>query len=97
MSWKLTKKLKETHLAPLANTFSRSSSQSALTPDAPPKSSSATSTPGTQTPLSQSTTSSSSNGADAQGIAASETLLSPPVAPARPGILILTLQEGRGF
>ncbi|KAK0357482.1 Serine/threonine-protein kinase [Friedmanniomyces endolithicus] len=97
MSWKLTKKLKETHLAPLANTFSRSSSQTALTPDVPAKSSSATSTSGTPTPLSQSTTAPSSNGADAQGIAASEILLSPPVAPARPGILILTLQEGRGF
>ncbi|KAK0943643.1 Serine/threonine-protein kinase [Friedmanniomyces endolithicus] len=97
MSWKLTKKLKETHLAPLANTFSRSSSQSALTSDVPTKQSSATSTSGTPTPLSQSTTAPSSNGADAQGIAASEILLSPPVAPARPGILILTLQEGRGF
>ncbi|KAK0333794.1 Serine/threonine-protein kinase [Friedmanniomyces endolithicus] len=97
MSWKLTKKLKETHLAPLANTFSRSSSQSALTPDVPAKSSSATSASGTSTPLSQSTPAPSSNGADAQGIAASEILLSPPVAPARPGILILTLQEGRGF
>ncbi|KAK3112721.1 Serine/threonine-protein kinase [Teratosphaeriaceae sp. CCFEE 6253] len=97
MSWKLTKKLKDTHLAPLANTFSRSSSQSTITPDVPPKSATATSTPGTSAPLSQSTTAPSSNGSDAQGINASETMTSPPVAPARPGILILTLQEGRGF
>lgn len=33
MSWKLTKKLKETHLAPLANTFSRSTSTSTITPE----------------------------------------------------------------
>jgi serum/glucocorticoid-regulated kinase 2 len=33
MSWKLTKKLKETHLAPLANTFSRSSSTSTIVDD----------------------------------------------------------------
>ncbi|KAK4169949.1 Phosphoglucose isomerase-domain-containing protein [Cladorrhinum sp. PSN259] len=31
MSWKLTKKLKETHLGPLANTFSRSPSTSTIT------------------------------------------------------------------
>ncbi|TKA31279.1 hypothetical protein B0A50_02124 [Salinomyces thailandicus] len=95
MSWKLTKKLKETHLAPLANTFSRSSSQSTIPPDAPAKST--TTTPGTQTPVSQVSTAPSSNGADAQNIAASESMLSPPPAPARPGILILTLHEGRGY
>ena len=33
MSWKLTKKLKDTHLAPLANTFSRSSSTSTIVND----------------------------------------------------------------
>ncbi|KAK6416832.1 Serine/threonine-protein kinase [Elasticomyces elasticus] len=96
MSWKLTKKLKETHLAPLANTFSRSSSQSTIVPEAAAKTTSASAS-GTSTPLSQSTTATSSNGSDVQGIAASETMLSPPAAPARPGILILTLQEGRGF
>ncbi|KAK5686489.1 Serine/threonine-protein kinase [Elasticomyces elasticus] len=96
MSWKLTKKLKETHLAPLANTFSRSSSQSTIVPEAASKTTSASAS-GTSTPLSQSTTATSSNGSDVQGIAASETMLSPPAAPARPGILILTLQEGRGF
>ncbi|KAI4122822.1 MAG: hypothetical protein LQ347_006378 [Umbilicaria vellea] len=31
------------------------------------------------------------------GIAASEALVSPPPAPAKPGILIVTLHEGRGF
>ncbi|KAK5166856.1 Serine/threonine-protein kinase [Saxophila tyrrhenica] len=92
MSWKLTKKLKETHLAPLANTFSRSSSQSTITPEADHKSPPPS---GAQTPSSQTTT--TSNGSDAQGIAASESMVSPPVAPARSGILILTLHEGRSF
>ncbi|WPG99412.1 Hypothetical protein R9X50_00222600 [Acrodontium crateriforme] len=96
MSWKLTKKLKDTHLAPLANTFSRSSSQSTIVGDGGAKTPTASSTPGTQTPTG-STTTASSNGSDAQGIAASETMISPPVAPARPGILILTLHEGKGF
>ncbi|KAK3702286.1 Serine/threonine-protein kinase [Vermiconidia calcicola] len=94
MSWKLTKKLKETHLAPLANTFSRSSSQSTIVPES--DSSKSPSVSGTQTPTAQPPTA-SSNGSDPQSIAASETLLSPPVAPARPGILILTLHEGRGL
>jgi serum/glucocorticoid-regulated kinase 2 len=83
--------LKETHLAPLANTFSRSSSQSTITE----KPNSTASTPGTQTPTS--TAPSTASNGDAQGIAASEAMVSPPVAPARPGILILTLHEGRGF
>nr|POE82435.1 serine/threonine-protein kinase gad8 [Quercus suber] len=89
--------LKETHLAPLANTFSRSSSQSTIT-DAPTKSPSSTSAP--SLPSSTSSVSDSvpsKDGADAQNIAASETLISPPVAPARPGVLILTMHEGRGF
>ncbi|KAF2864473.1 Pkinase-domain-containing protein [Piedraia hortae CBS 480.64] len=102
MSWKLTKKLKETHLAPLANTFSRSSSQSTIT-DAPAKSpstptpSGAATPPAAPVPNPSTTTTSSSNGADAQNIAASEALVSPPVAPTKPGILVLTLHEGRGF
>ncbi|KAK4554554.1 Serine/threonine-protein kinase [Recurvomyces mirabilis] len=100
MSWKLTKKLKETHLAPLANTFSRSSSQSTITTDSTAKPSSTTSTAGTATPpvAQPANAPPSSNGAaDSNGITASETMMSPPVASARPGILILTLQEGRGF
>ncbi|KAF2217932.1 hypothetical protein CERZMDRAFT_64019 [Cercospora zeae-maydis SCOH1-5] len=98
MSWKLTKKLKDTHLgAPFANTFSRSSSQSTIV-DPPQKSPSATATPGTQTPTAPSSTATPSNGAaDPQGIAASEQMATAPAAPAKPGILILTLHEGRGF
>ncbi|KAJ5790774.1 uncharacterized protein N7518_007785 [Penicillium psychrosexuale] len=86
MSWKLTKKLKETHLAPLTSSFGRSSSTStikgdsngdeALTP--------VVSNPPSATPLTN-------------GIAASESLVSPPVAPVNPGILIVTLHEGRNF
>ncbi|KAF7198382.1 Serine/threonine-protein kinase gad8 [Pseudocercospora fuligena] len=95
MSWKLTKKLKETHLgAPFSNTFSRSSSQSTIV-DQPQKSPSATATPGTSTPLSQTTT--ASNGSDPQGIQASEQMATAIAAPAKPGILILTLHEGKGL
>ncbi|KAF2156743.1 serine/threonine-protein kinase YPK2/YKR2 [Myriangium duriaei CBS 260.36] len=83
MSWKLTKKLKETHLAPLANTFSRSSSTSTITNE-PVKPTS---------PLASST----SIASDPNGIAASEANASPPAAPLKPGILILTLHEGKGF
>jgi len=97
MSWKLTKKLKETHLAPLANTFSRSSSQSTITTDAPAKSPSGSTTPSIQAPTSNLQHSTSSNGSDVQNIAASEALISPPAPEVRPGILILTLHEGRGF
>ncbi|KAG5295591.1 serine/threonine protein kinase [Histoplasma capsulatum G186AR] len=83
MSWKLTKKLKETHLAPLANSFGRSSSTSTIKPDAAPAEDNA------QTPVALSPS--------LNGIAASEALVSPPVAPAKPGILIITLHEGKGF
>ncbi|OXV10798.1 hypothetical protein Egran_01440 [Elaphomyces granulatus] len=85
MSWKLTKKLKETHLAPLTQSFGRSSSTSTIkgvesieeTPTA------------TQRPHLVLNNSS--------GIADSEALVSPPVAPVKPGILIVTLHDGRGF
>lgn len=89
MSWKLTKKLKETHLG-----FSRSSSQSTITPEAPQKS------PASETPSGPSIAPSSTNGSstsDPQGIAASEQMATATAAPAKPGILILTLHEGRGF
>ncbi|KAI9821189.1 MAG: hypothetical protein M1827_003923 [Pycnora praestabilis] len=77
MSWKLTKKLKETHLAPLANSFSRTSSASTITPTSEPvKDTSSTSSIGT---------------------AASEANASPPPPPLKPGILIVTLIEGKGF
>ncbi|KAF2684356.1 kinase-like protein [Lentithecium fluviatile CBS 122367] len=85
MSWKLTKKLKETHLAPLANTFSRSSSTSTIVGDQPSKSSSVSSS------------STLVDAKDPNGIAASEANAATPAAPLRPGILIVTLHEGKGF
>ncbi|MCJ1235211.1 hypothetical protein MMC14_003178 [Varicellaria rhodocarpa] len=48
--------------------------------------------PETPEPLEENPSVSSSN-----GIAASEALVSPPAAPAKPGILIVTLHEGKGF
>ncbi|KAJ5232907.1 serine/threonine protein kinase (YPK1) [Penicillium chermesinum] len=71
MSWKLTKKLKETHLAPLTQGFGRSSSTSTIKGD--------------------------SNGGGDETPPASESLVSPPVNPVKPGILIVTLHEGRDF
>ncbi|KAF2763203.1 serine/threonine-protein kinase YPK2/YKR2 [Pseudovirgaria hyperparasitica] len=87
MSWKLpsvTKKLKETHLAPLANTFSRSSSTSTIVDEKNAKSSDG-STPKTSTEK------------DANGIAASEAIATPAPAPLKPGILIVTMHEGKSF
>lgn len=83
MSWKLTKKLKETHLGPLSN-FSRSPSQSTITDKdeksgAPPTSSSTPAPPD-------------------NAIAASEAMAQQPVIKApNPGILVITLHEGQGF
>ncbi|KAF2489292.1 serine/threonine protein kinase-like protein [Lophium mytilinum] len=85
MSWKLTKKLKETHLAPLANTFSRSSSTSTIVADSTPKPSSTASSATLVDPK------------DPNGIAASEAIAAPPPQPLKPGILIVTLYEGKGF
>ncbi|EFQ99935.1 AGC/AKT protein kinase [Nannizzia gypsea CBS 118893] len=84
MSWKLTKKLKETHLAPLANTFSRSSTASSPKPEA----SAEDGAPLSKTPTASSSTSS---------IAASEATANPPTESLKPGILIVTLHEGKGF
>lgn len=87
MSWKLTKKLKETHLAPLANTFSRSSSAS-------------TSTIGDQAKTPTTATNAAASPLDAKdsnGIAASDATVAPPAPPLRPGILIVTLHEGQKF
>ncbi|KAM3065479.1 Serine/threonine-protein kinase [Clarireedia jacksonii] len=83
MSWKLTKKLKETHLGPLASTFSRTPSSQSITPDSSKdeKSSIASSTP----PQND------------NGIAASEAIATQPQSAPRPGILIVTLHEGSGF
>ncbi|KAK4663524.1 Serine/threonine-protein kinase [Podospora pseudopauciseta] len=83
MSWKLTKKLKETHLGPLTSTFSRSPSTSTIT-DKDSKSQGDIS--GAVTPTNENT------------IAASEALTQAPVvAPPKPGILVVTLHEGQGF
>ncbi|KAJ5320101.1 hypothetical protein PENANT_c025G04412 [Penicillium antarcticum] len=88
MSWKLTKKLKETHLAPLTN-FGRSSSTSTIKGDSNGDEA--------QTPVASNPPSISSGAPSTNGISASESLVSPPVAPVNPGILIVTLHEGRNF
>ncbi|RDW91007.1 protein kinase-like protein [Coleophoma crateriformis] len=83
MSWRLTKKLKETHLGPLASTFSRSPSTNTLTGDsAKDEKSSAASAP---------------SPANDNGIAASEAIATQPPAEPRPGILIVTLHEAQGL
>jgi serum/glucocorticoid-regulated kinase 2 len=84
MSWKLTKKLKETHLAPLASSFGRSSSTSTIKGE-----------PSEETPVPSQRPSIASQVSN--GIADSEALVSPPVALVKPGILIVTLHEGKGF
>ncbi|KAI1265677.1 Pkinase-domain-containing protein [Xylariaceae sp. FL1019] len=82
MSWKLTKKLKETHLGPLTSTFSRNPSTSTIT-DKDEKAS----LPTSATPIHSDNT-----------IAASEALVQEPViVPPKPGILVVTLHEGQNF
>ncbi|RYP40359.1 hypothetical protein DL767_001771 [Monosporascus sp. MG133] len=81
MSWKLTKKLKETHLGPLAG-FSRNPSTSTIT-DKDDKAPPATST--TPTP--------SDNAIAASEALVQEPVVKPP----KPGILVVTLHEGQGF
>ncbi|KAF2113423.1 kinase-like domain-containing protein [Lophiotrema nucula] len=86
MSWKLTKKLKETHLsAAVSNPFSRSSSTSTIVGDSTPK------------PSSVSSSATLVDSKDPNGIAASEANAAPPPPPLKPGILIVTLHEGKGF
>lgn len=85
MSWNITKKLKETHLGPLANTFSRSSSTSTITPD-----------PSKDEKLGLSGLSNSST-LNENSIAASEIMAAQPPAQPRPGILVVTLHEGAGL
>ncbi|MCJ1295360.1 hypothetical protein MMC34_006922 [Xylographa carneopallida] len=83
MSWNLTKKFKETHLGPLKNSLAgRSTSTSTIKAE----------TPEPTVTIDEKASIGSSN-----GIAASEALVSPPAAPAKPGILIVTLHEGKGF
>ncbi|KAI9865137.1 MAG: hypothetical protein M1813_002457 [Trichoglossum hirsutum] len=75
--------LKETHLAPLAGTFGRSSSTSTITPESQKEGSgngsSSLGSTGTTSPEVDSTTP------------------TPPAAPLKPGILIVTLHEGKGL
>ncbi|KAI5287865.1 hypothetical protein KEM54_005666 [Ascosphaera aggregata] len=97
MSWKLTKKLKETHLAPLANTFTRSSSTSTIkggenAATAASASSDDNGTAGANPSLSHATSSSSMNSNNA-----GDNVATPPPPPLKPGILIVTLHEGKGF
>ncbi|KAL3953997.1 hypothetical protein ACCO45_011953 [Purpureocillium lilacinum] len=83
MSWRITKKLKDTHLGPLS-AFSRSPSTSTIT-DKDEKAQQQT-TPGATTPTTES------------AIAASEAMVQAPVIkPPKPGILVVTLHEGQGF
>ncbi|KAL9102649.1 MAG: hypothetical protein Q9163_002235 [Psora crenata] len=84
MSWNLTKKFKETHLGPLKNSLGgRSTSTSTIKVDAPE-------------PLDE--RSSASSIISNNGIAASEAMISsPPQTPPKPGILIVTLHEGKDF
>ncbi|OTB00544.1 hypothetical protein M426DRAFT_26459 [Hypoxylon sp. CI-4A] len=82
MSWKLTKKLKDTHLGPLANTFSRNPSTSTITEK------------DEKSPIPTSATPTPSDNA----IAASEHMVQEPVVkPPKPGILVVTLHEGQNF
>ncbi|KAJ6032111.1 hypothetical protein N7540_002843 [Penicillium herquei] len=87
MSWKLTKKLKETHLAPLTQ-FGRSSSTSTIKEDS--------NGGGDETPVTPQAPS-VPQAPSTNGIVASESLVSPPVATVNPGILIVTLHEGKGL
>ncbi|CAI7595780.1 unnamed protein product [Penicillium bialowiezense] len=88
MSWKLTKKLKETHLSPLSSSFGRSSSTSTIKGENGDEAT---------TPVSSNPPSIASATPSTNGILASESLVSPPVATVNPGILIVTLHEGRDF
>ncbi|CAF9915766.1 MAG: hypothetical protein GOMPHAMPRED_000846 [Gomphillus americanus] len=88
MSWNLTKKFKETHLGPLKNSLAgRSTSTSTIKGNETEGASSATSSATTLVP--EKTT--------VDDIKASEALISPPSAPVKPGILIVTLNEGKGM
>ncbi|KAJ9143107.1 Non-specific serine/threonine protein kinase [Pleurostoma richardsiae] len=81
MSWKLTKKLKETHLGPLTSTFSRSPSTSTITDkDERPSVSGATTPTG------------DNNIASSEALSQAPVVKTP-----KPGILVVTLHEGQGF
>ena len=75
------KEFKETHLGPLKNSLSSRSTSTSTIKGS--DGSETASTVAAETP--------------SEDIAASEALVSPPPAPAKPGILIVTLHEGKGF
>ncbi|KFY50494.1 hypothetical protein V495_00210 [Pseudogymnoascus sp. VKM F-4514 (FW-929)] len=89
MSWSITKKLKESHLGPLANTLSRT-----LTTSSTPAIGTGASKDDERAgiPISPSASISTDH-----GIAASEAIAQQPQAEPRPGILVVTLHEGSGF
>ncbi|KAH7324756.1 serine/threonine-protein kinase gad8 [Stachybotrys elegans] len=81
MSWRLTKKLKETHLGPLS-AFSRSPSTSTITE----KDDKSLPNTGATTPTTESAIAASEAMTQA-----------PVIKPPKPGILVVTLHEGTGF
>ncbi|KAI9893246.1 MAG: hypothetical protein M1814_000374 [Vezdaea aestivalis] len=93
MSWKLTKKLKETHLNPIGNPFSRSASTSTVAAGAD-KDVAAGSDPSSTGASGATTPTPTLTG---NGIAASESLIQQPISPVKPGILVVTLHEAQGL
>lgn len=81
MSWKLTKKLKETHLGTLSP-FSRSASTSTITE----KEEKGQPSPGLEAPIPEN-----------DAVSATGMVQAPVVKPPKPGILVVTLHEGQGF
>lgn len=81
MSWKLTKKLKETHLGPLS-AFSRSPSTSTITDkEEKGRASTEATTPTTESAIA----------------ASEAMTQAPVIKPPKPGILVVTLHEGQSF
>ncbi|CAJ0552200.1 hypothetical protein HG530_008615 [Fusarium avenaceum] len=81
MSWKLTKKLKETHLGQSLSPFSRSPSTSTITDKEKEAQASGSVTPTTENAIA----------------ASEAMTQAPVVKPPKPGILVVTLHEGSGF
>jgi serum/glucocorticoid-regulated kinase 2 len=81
MSWKLTKKLKETHLGQSLSPFSRSPSTSTITDKEKEAQASGSVTPTTESAIA----------------ASEAMTQAPVVKPPKPGILVVTLHEGQGF
>ncbi|KAF4964995.1 hypothetical protein FSARC_7173 [Fusarium sarcochroum] len=81
MSWKLTKKLKETHLGQSLSPFSRSPSTSTITDKDKEGQASGAVTPTTENAIA----------------ASEAMTQAPVVKPPKPGILVVTLHEGQGF